>query len=196
MIVRDFLLPLGFEVEEVANGSDCHQRAAELQPDLILMDLVMPLMDGFEATRQIRRSRQLQPVKVIAMSASVFEQSRQASRQAGCDDFLPKPIQLDMLLDILGTHLHLEWVYDTGSATEAPQPTDNRPWTVPPMQELAPLMPLAQKGHIMPLYEQIERIEQLDARYGRFADALRRHADAFDMKALCDTLRSHMESHS
>ncbi|ETW94901.1 MAG: hypothetical protein ETSY1_32895 [Candidatus Entotheonella factor] len=196
MIVRDFLLPLGFEVEEVANGSDCLQRAAELQPDLILMDLVMPLMDGFEATRQIRRSRQLQPVKVIAMSASVFEQSRQASRQASCDDFLPKPIQLDMLLDILGTHLHLEWVYDTGSATEAPQPTDNRPWTVPPMQELAPLMPLAQKGHIMPLYEQIERIEQLDARYGRFADALRRHADAFDMKALCDTLRSHMESHS
>lgn len=193
-IVHDLLLPLGFEVAEATNGVDCLNRAAIFQPDLILMDLVMPVMDGFEATRQLRQSSSIANAIIIAISASVFERSRQASQEAGCDDFLPKPIRIEALFDTLTAHLHLEWVYDTAIAT--PQSADDRPLMIPPIETLAPLMQLAQKGHIMPLYQHIERMEQLDDRLAPFADALRRHADAFDMQALCDTIRPYLEATS
>ena len=84
-------------------------------PDLIFMDLVMPVKDGFEAIRELREAGSvLARVPIVAVSASAFEETRTHSAQAGCDEFIAKPIRLDEVIDVLGRLLHLEWVRGPG----------------------------------------------------------------------------------
>jgi signal transduction histidine kinase/CheY-like chemotaxis protein len=111
-VLVHFLEPLGFEIFEATDGFDCLNKALEFKPDCILMDLVMPVMDGFEATRQLRQLQQLKEFVIIATSASVFDYSQANSREAGCDDFIAKPVEAKPLLERLGVHLGLEWVYE------------------------------------------------------------------------------------
>ncbi|RMH69853.1 MAG: PAS domain S-box protein [Gemmatimonadetes bacterium] len=111
IVFMDMLLPLGFEVFEAVNGQDAIEQAEALRPDAILMDFVMPVMDGLEATRYIRQHPQIKDTVIIMVSASAFEHTREDSRAAGCNDFLSKPIRLHELLEILGEHLKLEWIF-------------------------------------------------------------------------------------
>jgi predicted ATPase/signal transduction histidine kinase/CheY-like chemotaxis protein/tRNA A-37 threonylcarbamoyl transferase component Bud32 len=111
-VLVNLLEPLGFEVVEATDGLDGLAKAPEFQPDLILMDLVMPVLDGFETTRRIRMLPDLDGVVVIAISASVFDFDRQQSREVGCDDFLPKPVREADLLEKVRLYLGLEWVYE------------------------------------------------------------------------------------
>ena len=111
-VLVNLLEPIGFEVDEATDGSDGLNKVGEFQPDVIFMDLVMPVMDGFEATRRIRMLPELSKMVVIAISASVFDFDQQQSRKVGCDDFLPKPVREVDLLEKLQLHLGLEWVYE------------------------------------------------------------------------------------
>ncbi len=106
-VLKDMLLPLGFEIAEAINGQDALAKSTIFYPALIFMDLVMPVMDGVEATRQIRQISALEGIIVIGISASTLEAKRQMSLQAGCNDFLAKPIHIDELLECLQTHLRL-----------------------------------------------------------------------------------------
>jgi len=105
------LSPLGFEIVEACNGQDSVEKAQQYQPDLILMDLIMPEMDGFEATRQIKKYPQLKEVPIIAISASAFDFHQQQSQEAGCNDFIAKPFKTDVLIEKLHQHLNLKWIY-------------------------------------------------------------------------------------
>jgi PAS domain S-box-containing protein len=118
-VLRNLLTQLGFEILEAEQGALGVEIARETLPDLIITDLVMPVMDGFEATRQLRKIPALSQTPIIAASASVFDYHQQQSRNAGCDGFIPKPIRADILLELLQTHLHLEWKY---AAASTPQP--------------------------------------------------------------------------
>ena len=129
-VLLDLLQPIGFEIEEAENGEEALVLAANNRPDLILMDLVMPELDGFEATKQIRQSSTLQDIVVIGLSASVFEEDRDQSIDAGCDDFVAKPLQASELLDKIGEHLKLDWIYEKEEA----QADDKAPLVVPPLK--------------------------------------------------------------
>ncbi|HEY9728694.1 MAG TPA: PAS domain S-box protein [Chroococcales cyanobacterium] len=111
-VLVNMLEPLGFEIIEATDGLDCLNKALESKPALILMDLVMPGLDGFEATRQLRKLTELKKIVIIATSASVFDYSQDKSRKVGCNDFISKPVQAQQLLEQLRVHLGLEWVYD------------------------------------------------------------------------------------
>jgi len=111
-VLVNLLEPLGFEIVEATDGRDCLNKVLKFKPDVILMDLVMPVLDGFEATRQIRKLTKLKKIVIIATSASVFDYSQLKSRKAGCDDFISKPVRVKHLLERLQVHLGLEWIYD------------------------------------------------------------------------------------
>ncbi len=118
-LVRDLLVPLGFVVREAVNGHEVVQLWQAWQPHLILMDIQMPELDGYAATRQIRQ--QDPAVPIIALSASAFEESRQAVMAVGCSDFIRKPFNISELLAKLQRHLELEYAYDEVAAgTPAP----------------------------------------------------------------------------
>lgn len=87
----------GYRVVEAASGEEAVELAQKELPDLIIMDLSMPNLDGFEAMHRIRRLLGLRDVSVIAFSAHTAQEVRDDALAAGCREFLPKPIDLDVL---------------------------------------------------------------------------------------------------
>jgi signal transduction histidine kinase/DNA-binding NarL/FixJ family response regulator/HAMP domain-containing protein len=177
------LEPLGFRVVVAENGQSEVAAAAAIRPDVILTDLVMPIVDGVEAVQQIRQMPDLQGVIIIGTSASVFESDQQRMILAGCDAFVAKPINIRQLLDVLATQLKLEWIYEEVerepliSATVeqlAQEPV------VPPQPEvLETLYALTLGGDMDDIQDYATQIEQLDRRFIPFACKLREFAKNF-----------------
>jgi CheY-like chemotaxis protein len=101
MLTMKMLNYLGYAADAVINGRECMQAMAEKTYDLYLMDLQMPVMDGFSAAREIRRWHQAKPVKpppyICALTANALPRDREACLEAGMDDFLAKPLRLETL---------------------------------------------------------------------------------------------------
>jgi two-component system cell cycle response regulator DivK len=97
-ILRDLLTSADYEILEAENGEEALTAAAKQRPDLILMDLQLPIMDGYEATRRIKADPTLTDVPVIAVTSYSLSNDRVKARAAGCDDFVPKPYSPRQLL--------------------------------------------------------------------------------------------------
>ncbi|MBD2232014.1 response regulator [Phormidium tenue FACHB-1052] len=110
-LLMQFLSDLGFEVREAANGQEAIAQWQDWQPHLIWMDMRMPVMDGYEATRQIKAEVQGQATAIIALTASVFDEEKSLVLSAGCDDFIRKPFQPTVIVDKLAQHLGVQFVY-------------------------------------------------------------------------------------
>ncbi|MBD2102463.1 response regulator [Leptolyngbya sp. FACHB-261] len=194
-VLVNLLSPLGFEVIEAINGQDCLSKAVEFQPDVILMDLVMPVMDGFEATRQLRKLTGLKDVIIIATSASAFDYDQQGSLEAGCNDFVSKPVRVEELLSGLQRHLGLEWVYQEGRSVSVAPIGENVPVLTllrPSAQEMTVLLNLAVIGDIRGLLEQADKLEQHNQQFAPFATELRQLAKGFQVKKIQDFIKKQM----
>jgi two-component system cell cycle response regulator DivK len=98
---RDLIVQLleeEYSVFEAVNGEEGVSKAAMEKPDLILMDLGMPVMDGWEATRKIKANNELRHIPIIAVTSHAMVGDEIQAREAGCDDYLPKPIDENELL--------------------------------------------------------------------------------------------------
>jgi two-component system cell cycle response regulator DivK len=98
---RDLLVQLleeEYDILQARDGAEGVQKAAAEKPDLILMDLGMPVMDGWEATRRIKADGALKAIPIIAVTSHAMVGDEIDARKAGCDDYLPKPIDEDLLL--------------------------------------------------------------------------------------------------
>ena len=102
-VLRDFLQPLGFEIEEVSDGTGCLEICARRLPDALLLDLRLGLPDGFEVARTLRQRVAGTPLGIIAVSASVFESDRQQAIDAGCDDFPAQTLRGSSTPGVFGT---------------------------------------------------------------------------------------------
>jgi signal transduction histidine kinase/CheY-like chemotaxis protein len=114
------LSPLGFEVAEAENGQEALKVWNEWQPHLILMDMRMPVMDGYEATKQIKSHLKGQGTVIIALTASVFEEERAIVLSVGCDDFVKKPFREDALLEKISHYLGVRYLYTPDLPTLEP----------------------------------------------------------------------------
>jgi predicted ATPase/signal transduction histidine kinase/DNA-binding NarL/FixJ family response regulator/tRNA A-37 threonylcarbamoyl transferase component Bud32 len=197
-VVVNLLEPLGFIVIEAANGQDGLQKALEYKPHAILMDLVMPIMDGFETTRQLRSLPALKDVIVIAISASVFEFNQQMSREAYCNDFVSKPIQEADLLEKLQIYLGLEWIDEhENKEIDKPQETpvapspSTLPLVIPSTQELDSVMDFALMGDLQAVIQQTHHWEQVDQQWIPFAIQLRQLAKSFKSKQVIEFIKYH-----
>ncbi|MCT7965387.1 PAS domain S-box protein [Laspinema sp. D1] len=112
LLLIQLLGNIGFEVREAENGQEAIAASLQWQPDLILMDIRMPVMDGYEATKQIKAIAGNQKPAILALTAGVFEEDRSAVLAAGCDDFLRKPLEKDELFEKIGSHLNVNYIYD------------------------------------------------------------------------------------
>ena len=181
VLLAKMLKPLGFEVVEAADGQECLARLGENRVDLLLVDLVMPGVDGFEVARRVRASAEWRHLPVIAVSASVYEEHRHKSEEAGCSDFIAKPVDERLLWDKLQTHLGLEWTHG-GAGDEVAATPDGV--IIPPGEEAAALREAARRGDIVAVRAEIDRAVALGGEYTAFAEKARN----FDLNGIVDMI--------
>ena len=114
LLMVKMMTSLGFQVSEAANGQEAVDLWRKWRPDLIWMDIQMPVMDGYEATRLIKAKGQ-SPI-IIALSASAFEEDRAMILSVGCDDFVSKPFRQEIIVEKLAQHLGVRYVYAEAEA--------------------------------------------------------------------------------
>ncbi|MBD2330051.1 GAF domain-containing protein [Alkalinema sp. FACHB-956] len=112
LVLVQLLSSVGFEVQEAANGQQAIDVWHQWQPNLIWMDMQMPVMNGYEATHRIKTDPQGTPTIVIALTASAFEEQRQEILEAKCDDFVRKPFQEQEIWQKMADHLGVEYCYE------------------------------------------------------------------------------------
>ncbi|MTJ53637.1 response regulator [Anabaena sp. UHCC 0253] len=106
------LTPLGFEIKEASNGQEAIAIWDEWQPHLIFMDMRMPIMDGYEATKNIKSTTKGNATAIIALTASVLEAEKAIILSVGCDDFLQKPFKESTIFQSLTKHLGVKYIYE------------------------------------------------------------------------------------
>jgi signal transduction histidine kinase/CheY-like chemotaxis protein len=172
-VLVELLGGLGFSVCEAANGQEGIEQAQVQRPDLILMDHAMPVLDGREAMRRLRKLAAFEQTPIIAVSASVAESDRAQSLAAGASAFVPKPIDQAQLLEQIGRLLQVDWIYTQPSAElEATALAQ----VGPPPEEAQHLYDLAREGLILEIRTQLDVLEQRGPEYRAFLDELRQLA--------------------
>lgn len=160
LLLVNMLKPLGFEVLEAEDGHDAIHVAETKQPEMILLDLLMPVVDGFEAMRQIRALPGQEQVMIVALSADAHEEMRQRSLEAGCLAFLAKPFKLEELLTTIRDMFQqqreqLQLVQANAASSAKP--------AFPPTETIRELLEFAQIGDIFALRNQLQMLRQSNA---------------------------------
>jgi len=187
------LEPLGFEVATAGNGREAVELAMEQRPDLVLLDLVMPEMDGLEAVQEMRLRRELDETRIIGVSASAMKSSRRDAFIAACDDFLAKPIRLDTLLGKVESQLGIVWEAALPGVPVAESSQEREELTLPPLEEMVELHELAMRGDMRKILNWAAALEERDNRFSRFAGKLRELAGGYKAKAILALIEHHRE---
>ncbi|MBW4493060.1 MAG: response regulator [Oscillatoria princeps RMCB-10] len=191
--VAEVLKTVGFAVAEAENGAEGLAQVERGRPDLIITDIAMPVMDGYEFTSRVRQFHS-QEIPIIASSASVSASDQGRAIAAGCNDFLPKPLDLEVLFIKVQKFLKLEWVCEQ---PENPQPvaqTEGQEIVTPPVGELETLREAARIGDFDVVAQEARRIQGLAAEYVPFAQRVLELAQDFDEVALVELLEKSGEN--
>ncbi|MEM7537156.1 MAG: ATP-binding protein, partial [Chloroflexota bacterium] len=219
-LLRDMLEPLGLEIHDAADGVSGLAKAHELfgmetilhhahqehvhRRGVILMDLVMPGLSGFELTRQIRAQIPRSDITIIMVSASVFKEDYNRSEKVGGDAFLDKPIDATQLYHLLAQHAGIEWRYAEGSddtvqptpasstasatgasissATESQAHSNNQQY--PSVSKLRELQQYALMGDIRSIKQFIDDLPPYQVELTHFIEQLQTHVDRFQVQEI------------
>jgi signal transduction histidine kinase/ligand-binding sensor domain-containing protein/CheY-like chemotaxis protein len=193
-LLAQLFAPLGFAVREAANGQEAIATWQAWAPHLVWMDMRMPVMDGYEATRRIKATVQGQATVIVALTASALEEDRRLILSEGCDDYVRKPFREEALFEVLQRHLGAVFVYgdEAGeTAVAAPElptakPIDPITLAALPAEWRAALRQAALLGYL----ERITALlDELRPQQPALARQLRLLADNYDHNAILDLLR-------
>ncbi|MET1414288.1 ATP-binding protein [Roseibium sp. HPY-6] len=170
-LVRDILKPIGFTILEAENGDHCLSGVCDLKPDLYLIDVLMPGMNGWQLAEALRRKDEQAPI--IMLSANIGDHALRPDGPALHDATLAKPFDIGQLLDLLQKHMGLSWTET--QQTEEPAKTSADRLQSPGAKHVADLISLAEIGYV----------EGIEAKLAELADAP-------ENKPLVDTLHGHL----
>lgn len=186
LLLANLLEPLGFEILLAGDGREMVDLAGRHRPDLILTDIVMPGLTGLEAVQELRRRPEFETLPIIAVSASVLSEDRQRSNLAGCDDFLKKPVNTELLFSVLAHHLSLEWLYRQ-EQSRLPEKM-----TLPPAEDLAELWQLSKRGSMKQVREYATQLSARAEQYRPFAEEVIRLAKNYDDEGIQNFLQQYL----
>ncbi|MBN3908173.1 MAG: CHASE2 domain-containing protein [Nostoc sp. NMS1] len=202
LMLTSLLQEIGCQTLEASDGKYALQMVTEHHPDVILLDLAMPNMDGFELMVHLQENPQTRSIPIIVSSASVFEESRQRSFQAGATAFLPKPLQIDELFNALRSAfeaaaklslLKVEWIYDQSTPQKSfyqPEQKADAELVLPSQDVLQQLYHLAMMGDILAIEGIIKELIKQDGQLTPFANELSKFTVNFQTGKIRKFLKS------
>ena len=184
-LLRELLRPVGFEVREAINGVEALEVFEQWSPHAVLMDMRMPLMDGYEATLRLKSTEAGRATPIIAVTASAFDDARTRAMATGADAYLRKPFRPTELFEVLGEFIGLRYVFAEETA-DAPGRLNAEPLTAESLAALPKDMVEAMsqavaEGDMARLTELIGHAEKVDSVVAR---GLRVLADRYDYEKL------------
>ncbi|MDD2738687.1 MAG: response regulator [Methylomonas lenta] len=174
-LLLSILEPLGFYLSEASSGEKCLRKALEEQPDLILLDISMPDIDGIETAMRLRELNLNMPI--VVLSANAYPGDRMAMMNAGCNDFMAKPLQVPELMHKLKRYLALDWLYrdDKQSAS----PVQATPMQTPHASLLQTCVDCVRIGDLLGLKKELTQLRLDQPEYVAFFAKLTNLADQF-----------------
>lgn len=191
-VLVSMLDPLGFDLRLAQDGQDGLNQALEYQPDLILTDLVMPNLDGWAMIKEIRQHSDLQETPIFAISANVQAVDQLQSQSAGCDAFIPKPIDELVLFSLMAEYLQLEWQFESMPSDQSDETVVAPVTAVPPQDDLQKLYQLAILGNMTQLRHRASHLAQTQPQFLSFAERLITLAQNFEDEQIMAILQQYL----
>ncbi|NJR58970.1 MAG: PAS domain S-box protein [Cyanobacteria bacterium CRU_2_1] len=194
-LLLELLTPAGFDVREATNGQDAIVLWQSWTPHLIWMDMRMPVMDGYEATKCIKTSGQPAPV-IIALTGSAFEEDRVTALAIGCDDFVRKPVRAEVIFEKMADFLGVQYIYQENHQLAATSKPDHKADSYSLTAESVSEMPadwIEQLHHaaVRVNGKQISKlIDQIPPSHAQMAEALTKLADNFCFEEIVELTQS------
>ena len=188
LVLAKLLESVGFITKTANNGAEAIELWQTWQPDLIWMDMRMPVMDGYTATRKIKNSNSDRKPIIIAITASVFEEQREKILVAGCDDFIAKPFTERAIFDKLSQHLKVEFTCVTEAKAIALDEEDRQTISTKDIDRLpSELVRKIHEAAIAVDRDQIERaIAQIPEDKSYIAQAITKMLDNYDFDSIIE----------
>jgi signal transduction histidine kinase/DNA-binding NarL/FixJ family response regulator len=176
------LNPLGFELKEASNGQEAIEIWDTWEPHLIWMDMRMPVMDGYEATKQIKQTIKGQATAIIALTASVLEEERAVILSAGCDDFMRKPFREADIFAAMHKHIGVRYIYEDSTGKKAAGNNEQQVLTPEAMAKLPTewMTHLKQAIHNLDMKAMATILEQIATKNAPLAQAIKQCLDNFE----------------
>ncbi|MCK5720532.1 MAG: response regulator [Thiomargarita sp.] len=193
LLLVNLLVPLGFKVIEASNAQEAIKNAQQSKPNAILMDLIMPGIDGFETTQLIRQLPELKQTIIIAISAGSFKLSRQKSLYISCDDFIAKPIDINDILAKLTSYLNLEWEHREYKQPQLDSIPQEELVVAPPPEIAQEFYMLAMQGDIGGIIEKVRLLEKQDENLRPFLKKIQFLATKFKIRKIREFVKPYLD---
>ncbi|BAY89012.1 MULTISPECIES: CHASE2 domain-containing protein [unclassified Tolypothrix] len=198
-LLINLLQQIGCRILEASEGKQGLALAKEYIPDVILLDLAMPNMDGFELMVHLQSQPQTRSIPIIVSSANVFEENRQRSLEAGATAFVPKPLQVEELLNALRSVLKVEWIYAQPAPQQSSAPLEQpleSEFVLPSQDILQHMYHLAMMGDIPAIEGIIEELVEQNSQYSNLANELKQLTATFQTGKIRKLLKSFITTES
>ncbi len=192
-IVREVLAPLDFTLFVAPTGRAGLERVEQSRPDLVLLDLSLPDMTGWEVANQLRAKSEFGKLKIIVVSANAHEFNPGGDQNAPHDAFVMKPVDIQILVDCIGSLLNIDWLYETPVPTSSERALASLPTHA--RHHIDDLYQLGRIGHVRGIQSKLNELEASDPANKPFATHLRKLISNFDLKGYMQTLEA-MRTHA
>ncbi|MEM6402446.1 MAG: ATP-binding protein [Cyanobacteria bacterium P01_D01_bin.116] len=184
---------LGFELIEAENGLDGLEKAIKYQPDLIISDIKMPIMDGWQMLEEVHKIDKLQNTLFMFCSALASDIEKKKALKAGAIHFLNKPVKSKELYRVLAKQLKFTWLYDENKKLLEAKASKKNQIIIPPVSELKMLIEFAKKGKIKGIQKELDIISKSDKKYQDFVNELDSFVKCFNIKKIREFLQDNIK---
>jgi signal transduction histidine kinase/CheY-like chemotaxis protein len=196
ILIRDLLEPLGFVALSAAGSRECLQIVERTNPNLVLLDIAMPEMDGWEVAQQLRRRHGKRPA-ILILSANAIDPRHMLEAERLYDDTMMKPIDLRQLLKKIHALVDIEWLYSNDvPPPDSPPTAAQLAATLPAGCDIDELIQLGEIGHVTRILERLGEIENGAPECREFIGRMRSIVNAFDFRRYVAALQEVRDAHA
>jgi PAS domain S-box-containing protein len=184
-VLKDILFPLGFDIMESGSGADAIKQATNRRPHIVLLDINMPDMNGYETAQCFRSDIFFEKVRLVAVCDTLTENIQTMCQKSGFNGYTLKPIHINHLLSTIQEHTDLEWIYEEDTALIPENQTEKKQALItPPSEIMNNLFRLSKQGDLMEIQQQAKKMMRDNPEWAPFCEQMITFASKFMVNRL------------